>query len=154
MRYWDAVFAFLVATAVAALLTPLAGRLARRVGAIAYPSDRGLARKPTPSSAGWRSSLAWCWPLRSGCRTRSRCAHVRARRAGAAGVVHTWTVLAGAGLIALIGAIDDAIDLNPLLKLIGQIGAAIIAAARRRGDQGPDAARSSASSQFPDDGGS
>ena len=32
-----------------------------------------------------------------------------------------------AGLIALIGAIDDAIDLNPLLKLLGQIGAAIVA---------------------------
>ncbi len=31
-------------------------------------------------------------------------------------------------LIALIGAIDDVIDLHPLLKLLGQIGAAIIAA--------------------------
>ena len=42
-------------------------------------------------------------------------------------IVHTWTVLAGAVLIALIGAIDDAIDLNPLLKLLGQIAAAIVA---------------------------
>jgi UDP-GlcNAc:undecaprenyl-phosphate GlcNAc-1-phosphate transferase len=38
-------------------------------------------------------------------------------------------VLGGALLIAAIGAIDDAIDLHPLLKLLGQIGAAIIAAA-------------------------
>jgi len=52
MRYWDAVFAFLVATAIAALLTPFAGRLARRVGAIALPSDRGLASKPTPLLGG------------------------------------------------------------------------------------------------------
>jgi UDP-GlcNAc:undecaprenyl-phosphate GlcNAc-1-phosphate transferase len=36
-------------------------------------------------------------------------------------------VIAGATLIAMIGAIDDAIDLPPLIKLVGQIGAAIIA---------------------------
>ena len=50
-------------------------------------------------------------------------------RPGTAGVVHTWPVIAGAALIALVGAVDDAIDLNPLLKLVGQIGAASVAAA-------------------------
>jgi len=48
-------------------------------------------------------------------------------RPGSAGEFHTWAVLAGAALIALIGAIDDAIDLPPLMKLIGQIAAAVIA---------------------------
>jgi UDP-GlcNAc:undecaprenyl-phosphate GlcNAc-1-phosphate transferase len=129
MRYWDAVFAFLVATAVAALLTPFAGRLARRVGAIAYPSDRGLARKPTPQLGGLAilagvilAAVFWLpdtIPLE----------RAQGYTAATAGVVHTWTVIGGGVLIALVGAIDDAIDLQPLLKLIGQIGAAIIAAA-------------------------
>ena len=52
MRYWDALFAFLVATAVAALLTPLAARLARRVGAVVMPSERGLAERATPALGG------------------------------------------------------------------------------------------------------
>jgi UDP-GlcNAc:undecaprenyl-phosphate/decaprenyl-phosphate GlcNAc-1-phosphate transferase len=129
MRYLDAVYAFLVATAVAALLTPFAGRLARRVGAIAYPTDRGLARKPTPELGGLAilagvilAALIWLpatIPL-----DRSQ-----GEAVGSAGVVHTWPLIGGAVLIALIGAIDDAIDLKPLLKLIGQIGAAIVAAA-------------------------
>ena len=42
MRYWDAVFAFLVAMAVAALLTPWAARLARRIGAIDLPVPAGF----------------------------------------------------------------------------------------------------------------
>ena len=128
MRYWDAVLAFLAATAVAALLTPFAGRLARRVGAVAYPSDRGLARKPTPELGGLAilaavllAAAIWLpdtIPL-------ARSAH---SKSDSAGHVHTWIVLAGGALIALIGAIDDVIDLHPLLKLLGQIGAAIIAA--------------------------
>jgi UDP-GlcNAc:undecaprenyl-phosphate/decaprenyl-phosphate GlcNAc-1-phosphate transferase len=127
MRYWDAVFAFLVATAVAALLTPLAGRLARRVGAIAYPSDRGLARAPTPQLGGLAilagvilAAALWLpatIPLE------------RAQGYATPGVVHTWIVIGGAVLIALVGALDDALDLQPLLKLLGQIGAAVVAAA-------------------------
>jgi UDP-GlcNAc:undecaprenyl-phosphate/decaprenyl-phosphate GlcNAc-1-phosphate transferase len=126
MHYWDAVFAFLVATAVAALLTPLAGRLARRVGAIAYPSDRGLARQPTPELGGLAILAAvllatWIW-------LPSKIPLELAPHYGTAGVVHIWPVIGGAVLIALIGALDDALDLNPLLKLLGQIGAATIAA--------------------------
>ncbi|MGH2835496.1 MAG: glycosyltransferase family 4 protein [Solirubrobacteraceae bacterium] len=128
MRYWDAVLAFLVATAVAALLTPLAGRLARRVGAISYPSERGLAREPTPQLGGLAILAAvllaaWIW-LPSSIPLELAPGYA----AGSAGVVHTWPLIGGAVLIAIVGAIDDAIDLNPLLKLTGQIGAAIIAA--------------------------
>lgn len=129
MRYWDAVFAFLVATAVAALLTPLAGRLARRVGAIAYPSERGLARKPTPELGGLAILAAVILAAAIWLPTKIPLERALGEATGATGVVHTWPVIGGAVLIALIGAIDDAIDLKPLLKLIGQIGAAIIAAA-------------------------
>jgi UDP-GlcNAc:undecaprenyl-phosphate GlcNAc-1-phosphate transferase len=125
MRYWDAVFAFLVATAVAALLTPLAGRLARRVGAIAYPTDRGLARKPTPQLGGLAILAA---VLLAAAIWLPATIHLPlAQKYTTAPVVHIWAVLGGAVLIALVGALDDAFDLHPLLKLIGQIGAAIVA---------------------------
>src|ERR1700744_5052910 len=116
MRYMDAVYAFLVATAVAAVLTPFAGRLAVRVGAIAYPSERGLARKPTPELGGLAILAgvlvaAVIWLPRTIPLERSL-----GGGHGTAGVVHTWIVLGGAALIALIGAIDDARDLKPLVK--------------------------------------
>ena len=128
MRYWDAVFAFLAATVVAALLTPLAGRLARRVGAIAYPSDRGLARKPTPEMGGLAILAAVLVAAALWLPGTIPLQRSQGEALGSAGVVHTWPVIGGAVLIALIGAIDDAIDLKPLLKLLGQIGVAIIAA--------------------------
>ncbi|MDE3134889.1 MAG: undecaprenyl/decaprenyl-phosphate alpha-N-acetylglucosaminyl 1-phosphate transferase [Acidobacteriota bacterium] len=128
MRYWDAVFAFLVATAVAALLTPLAGRLARRVGAIAYPSDRGLARTPTPELGGLAILAAVLIATALWLPAKIPLQRSLGEAIGSAGVVHTWPLIGGAALIALIGALDDAVDLMPLVKLLGQIGAAIIAA--------------------------
>ena len=50
--YLDAVLAFVVAMAVAAALTPIAARFARKVGAIAMPSERGLATRSTPMLGG------------------------------------------------------------------------------------------------------
>ena len=41
--------------------------------------------------------------------------------------MHTWAIVAGACVIALVGAIDDARDLRPQWKLLGQIAAAVIA---------------------------
>ena len=48
----DALWAFLVAAAVALVLTPVAARLAHRVGAIDLPRERGLHDTPTPSLGG------------------------------------------------------------------------------------------------------
>jgi UDP-GlcNAc:undecaprenyl-phosphate GlcNAc-1-phosphate transferase len=129
MRYLDAVYAFLVATAVAALLTPFAGTLARRVGAIAYPSDRGLARKPTPELGGLAILAAVILAAAIWLPSTIPLQRAKGEAVGTAGQVHTWPVIGGAVLIALIGALDDAFDLKPLLKLIGQIVAAIVATA-------------------------
>jgi UDP-GlcNAc:undecaprenyl-phosphate GlcNAc-1-phosphate transferase len=41
--------------------------------------------------------------------------------------VYTWALLAGACVIALVGAIDDTRELKPLVKLAGQVIAAVIA---------------------------
>ena len=112
MRYWDAIFAFLVAMAVTALLTPLSSRLARRVGAVDKPRERGLAVKETPRLGGLAifagvllAALVWM-PEKSG--------------------TPTHAILLGGALITTVGAIDDIYDISPLLKLIGQIAAAVV----------------------------
>ena len=110
MNELDAVFAFLVALAVAAVTTPLAARLAFRVGAVDEPRDRGLASRVTPLLGGLAilagvlvASAIWL-PITD----------------------ETRGILLGAALIALVGAIDDVIDLPPQWKLLGQIVAAVI----------------------------
>jgi UDP-GlcNAc:undecaprenyl-phosphate/decaprenyl-phosphate GlcNAc-1-phosphate transferase len=111
MRYWHAVFALLVAMALAAVLTPLAARLARSIGALDKPRDRGLAIKETPTLGGL-AILAGVlvagaiWLPSSGT---------------------TESILLGAVAITAVGAVDDVFDLPPWLKLLGQIGAAVIA---------------------------
>ncbi len=127
MRYWDAVFAFLVATGVAALLTPLAARLARRIGALAMPSERGLATRTTPLLGGLAILggvlvAAAIWMPET-----IRLSRTPRTPLGSGGTVDTWTLMAGACMIVLVGAIDDARDLPPLVKLLGQIAAAVIA---------------------------
>ncbi|HTU88348.1 MAG TPA: MraY family glycosyltransferase [Solirubrobacteraceae bacterium] len=129
MRYWDAFFAFLVAMAVAALLTPVAARLARRFGAVVMPSERGLAERATPAWGGLAilagvlvAALIWL-PGTISLR------HTAGTAPGSGGIVHTWAIMAGAGLIALVGAVDDYRPLTPLVKLLGQITAAVIAVA-------------------------
>jgi UDP-GlcNAc:undecaprenyl-phosphate GlcNAc-1-phosphate transferase len=127
MRYWDAFFAFLVAMAVATVLTPFAGKLARRVGAVATPSDRGLAERDTPALGGLAilagvlvAAAFWLPPT-------INLHHTAGTAPGTGGTVHTWALLAGACLITLVGAIDDAHPLRPQWKLLGQITAAVIA---------------------------
>jgi UDP-GlcNAc:undecaprenyl-phosphate/decaprenyl-phosphate GlcNAc-1-phosphate transferase len=127
MRYWDALFAFAVAMAVATILTPFAGKLARRVGAVVKPSERGLAERDTPALGGLAilagvlvASALW---LPSTISLR----HTAGTAPGSSGTVHTVAILVGACLITLIGAIDDAHPLRPQWKLLGQIAVAVIA---------------------------
>lgn len=113
MSVLDAVFAFLVALGVAAALTPLAARLAVRVGAVDEPRERGLAARATPLLgglailAGTLVSAAIWLPMTDELRG----------------------IMLGAALIALVGALDDVVDLAPHWKLLGQVAAAVIAVA-------------------------
>jgi UDP-GlcNAc:undecaprenyl-phosphate GlcNAc-1-phosphate transferase len=126
MRYWDAVFAFLVAGALAATLTPLAARLARRVGAVAMPSERGLATRTTPLLGGLAILAGVLVAVAIWMPDTFRLPRT-VGRPGSAGTVDTWAIVGGACLIALVGVIDDFRDLPPLVKLLGQIAAAVIA---------------------------
>jgi UDP-GlcNAc:undecaprenyl-phosphate GlcNAc-1-phosphate transferase len=110
MTELDALYAFLVALAAAALLTPFVARLAVRVGAVDEPRTRGLASRSTPLLGGLAilagvlvAALIWL-PIDQ----------------------QTTGILLGAALIAAIGAVDDTFELSPAVKLIGQISAALI----------------------------
>src|SRR5512132_133876 len=110
----DAVYAFFCAFAVAAVLTPLTARLARRVGAVDTPKERGLGEGSTPLLGG----LA----MLGGVLVAS------ALFLDFAGATEDRLqgILAGAIVIALVGALDDRFDLPPGVKLAGQIVAATI----------------------------
>lgn len=110
MTEFDALYAFLVALAVAALLTPHVARLAVRVGAVDEPRERGLASRRTPLLGGLAilagvlvAALIWL-PIDQ----------------------QTTGILLGAVVIAAIGAADDVHELSPALKLAGQLAAALI----------------------------
>ncbi len=128
MRYWDAVFAFLVATGVAALLTPATAWLAHRIGAIDFPRARGLSQKPTPKLGGLAILAGTLVAEAIWLPATIHLPHVPHTRPGSSGgTVHTPAIVAGAVLITLVGAIDDWRELTPLAKLGGQILAAFIA---------------------------
>src|ERR1017187_6504978 len=111
----DALYAFLAAAAVTALLTPLSMRLARAVSAIDEPRERGLSDRPTPLLGGL---AIFAGTLVAGLMWLPR---------GYAGEHHLWHgVLLGAAVITLVGAIDDRFELPPAAKLGGQIVAAVI----------------------------
>ena len=111
----EALYAFLVALAVAALLTPWTMKLARAVGAIDEPRERGLSEKATPLLGGLAifagtlvAALMWL-------------------PSGYGASPHLWSgVLIGAGVITLVGALDDRFDLHPAAKLTGQVLAAVV----------------------------
>ncbi|MBN1528669.1 MAG: undecaprenyl/decaprenyl-phosphate alpha-N-acetylglucosaminyl 1-phosphate transferase, partial [Thermoleophilaceae bacterium] len=108
----DALWAFLVAAALAFAVTPPVAAFARRVGAVHEPRARDLHDKPVPRLGGLAILLAVV----------------------VAGVLFlpdersTRAILLGAVAIALIGALDDYLPsgLPPLVKLAGQFGAAAI----------------------------
>jgi UDP-GlcNAc:undecaprenyl-phosphate/decaprenyl-phosphate GlcNAc-1-phosphate transferase len=106
----DALLAFLVALAVAGMLTPLVARLARRVGAVDGIKERGLAREATPLLGGLAIFAAVLvaallfLPLSQSVKG----------------------ILGGAALITVVGAVDDWRDLGAGPKLAGQVVAALI----------------------------
>ena len=105
-----ALLAALVAFAVAAALTPLVARLARRFGVVDSLKEIGLAREPTPLLGGLAIFAG-------------------ALVAGLAFLPdneRTEGILAAAALITIVGALDDIYDLPPWVKLLGQIAAAVV----------------------------
>ncbi len=114
----DAVFAFAVAFATTAVLTPLTARFARRVGAVDQPKARGLGAGSTPLLGGLAMLAA---VLLAAALLLDPTPRVDDRIEG---------ILLGAVAIAAIGGLDDRFDLPPWLKLLGQAAAATIPVAK------------------------
>jgi UDP-GlcNAc:undecaprenyl-phosphate GlcNAc-1-phosphate transferase len=106
----DGFLALGLALVVSLLATPVAKRLAWRIGAIDMPRERGLHQFPTPRLGGLAILAAVI----------------------ASGLVflphnrETTAILIGAAVIALVGAADDLLELAADFKLVGQILAAVI----------------------------
>src|SRR5260370_22267673 len=106
----EALYAFLVALAVAALLTPLTMKLARAVGAIDEPRERGLSEKATPLLGGLAifggalvATLIWL-------------------PAGYGGSPHLlYGVIVAAAVIVLVGAPHDRFGPHPAGKVPGPV---------------------------------
>lgn len=113
----DAVAGLLVAFVVAVVLTPLAGRLARRVGAVEQAKERGLGAPATPLLGGL-AILAGVLVAAAVALDFSGVTEDRMRAILVAGVV-----------IALVGALDDRFELAPGTKYAGQLVAAAICVA-------------------------
>jgi UDP-GlcNAc:undecaprenyl-phosphate/decaprenyl-phosphate GlcNAc-1-phosphate transferase len=103
----DALLAALAAAAVTAALTPLVGRVSRRFGLLDEPRERGLSERLTPLLGGVAilagvvvAALVFI-PMDATYRA----------------------ILGGAVIITVVGAVDDVVDLNPGLKLVGRIAA-------------------------------
>jgi UDP-GlcNAc:undecaprenyl-phosphate/decaprenyl-phosphate GlcNAc-1-phosphate transferase len=111
----DALYAFLAAAVVTGLLTPVTMRIATALGMIDQPRERGLSDRPTPLLGGLAifagalvAGLIWL-------------------PAGYSKDGQLWHgVLIAAGVITLVGALDDRFELPPVVKLAGQLLAAVI----------------------------
>src|SRR4051794_26939057 len=105
-----AVFAALVAFAVAAALTPLVRRFADRIRAVDGGKARGLGKAQIPLLGGLAifggALVAGLLFLPDNQRTEG--------------------ILAAAALITIVGALDDIREMNPAVKLAGQIAAAVV----------------------------
>ncbi len=106
--------AFLIATVISMVMTPLSIHWAKKLGIIAHPSARKIHTEPVPSWGGIALTIAIL--------------------AGAGG---SWLflktlpsqilgVILGLLIIVAVGTLDDYLSLKPKLKLFGQILAALI----------------------------
>jgi len=101
---------FVLAAGIALVMTPVAGELARRVGAIDQPHERKIHSVPTPRMGGVAIFFGVIIPsllLLSG-----------------EGPVRG--ILVGASLITLVGVLDDVRGTRPVVKLALQVGVAVI----------------------------
>jgi UDP-GlcNAc:undecaprenyl-phosphate/decaprenyl-phosphate GlcNAc-1-phosphate transferase len=112
IEYQAAAVGFLVAFLLAVLLTPVVSEAAWWAGAVDRSTDaRRMHHAPTPLLGGLAMLLAIAIP------------------ALALGNDHGfWGIMAGAALMALLGAIDDIHPLHPAVKFGGQIAIAAIPA--------------------------
>ena len=129
MNWLEYAVLFAVAALVTIALTPLARKIAIKLDAIDYPSARRVNMLPIPRMGGiaiFGGIIAAIIVAVAGVRLL----HWEDPFVPIPGMdVNYWGVFAGVVVIFLVGAIDDIIDMNAKVKLLGQVAAACIVAA-------------------------
>jgi UDP-GlcNAc:undecaprenyl-phosphate/decaprenyl-phosphate GlcNAc-1-phosphate transferase len=110
----DYALPFLVTVAITFLLTPLVRLMAIKVGAVLSARDRDVHAAPTPRMGGLAMYLGAAAGL------------FAASRVALSDVIPIGGLLLAAGLIVVVGMVDDRWGVNATVKLVGQIGAAVI----------------------------
>jgi len=109
---------FFVALVVSLVATPLFGRLAARLGVVDRPSGRKLHARQVPYLGGLAMLVGWLTAVVVG--AVLFLGEIPGMRGPLIGIV-VGTVIATA-----VGLLDDVVDLPPLVKVIGQLVAALV----------------------------
>ncbi|EUB30557.1 glycosyltransferase family 4 protein [Olsenella uli] len=121
---------FVTALLVALVATPLAGRIAWKVGAVDYPNKRRINRRPIPRMGGIAVFLGIiaAFVIQYLGTTRLDWPVVLTPAPHFASMSYQMLVV-GFCVIFLTGVLDDIFQLKPLQKLLGQVIAAAVAVA-------------------------
>jgi UDP-GlcNAc:undecaprenyl-phosphate GlcNAc-1-phosphate transferase len=113
---------FTTSLVLAALLTPLAGRLGRRLGAVDRPGGRRAHRGEVPRLGGIPLFVAFVAAVGVG-------QALSIPTADAKEPVRLLGLLVGSALLFVVGLIDDRWELRPFPQIVVQLAAALIAVA-------------------------
>jgi UDP-GlcNAc:undecaprenyl-phosphate GlcNAc-1-phosphate transferase len=106
-----AIASFAVAAVLCLLLTPLAARIAWRLGLVDHPGGRRLHVADVPLGGGLALLVSIVVPVA-----------LIAPRLGS----RYWAILIAAGACVVLGLLDDRFQLGPAVKLVGEIAIATI----------------------------
>jgi UDP-GlcNAc:undecaprenyl-phosphate GlcNAc-1-phosphate transferase len=111
---------FVTSLGLALLLTPFAGRLGRRLGAVDRPGGRRAHKGETPRFGGIALFFAFVAAVGVGQALRIPTADEKE-------ALRLSGLLAGSTLLFIVGLIDDRWELRPLPQFVAQVVAAVIA---------------------------
>ncbi len=113
---------FAIAAVASVLLTPVARRIAIRIGAVGRPGGRNIHARSIPRLGGTALAAGWCVAILL---FRHLPSHGSVALADSG--IRLWGIVVGALGLCALGAVDDVRGLRAYHKLIGQIILAIVA---------------------------
>ena len=118
----------LIAFVVTYLCVPLARRLAQRLGAVDYPSERRVNKRPTPRMGGIAMAAGIAAALLVEVAGEALFNWYGFYVHGSDTTVNHAGVMAGLLIVVVVGALDDVYSLKPSVKFGGQVVGALVIA--------------------------
>lgn len=122
----DIAIAFLLAFITAFVITPYTIRLAKKVGAVDIPNDRRVNKKPMPRLGGLAVIAGFLVSVIYLVISASIEGKINLSEDGLN--IKLLGILGGMLVLGIVCYIDDVKDIKPLVKLAGQVAAAVIVA--------------------------